>query len=72
MFWSKFIRRRSRVRVTGRYGLLPGTDELNASITRIAGQGEEAATAASENDVYSGQIETIGHKLKENVERFRV
>ncbi len=48
------------------------TDELNASITRIAGQGEEAATAASENDVYSGQIETIGHKLKENVERFRV
>lgn len=48
------------------------TDELNASITRIAEQGEEAAKAASENDVYSGEIESIGEKLKDNVERFRV
>jgi len=48
------------------------TDELNASITRIADQGQEAAKSASENDVYSGHIETIGHHLKENVSRFRV
>ena len=48
------------------------TDELNASITRIADQGQEAAKSASENDVYSGHIETIGHHLKEKVSRFRV
>ncbi len=48
------------------------TDELNASITRIADQGQEAAKSASENDVYSGHIETIGHHLKDNVRRFRV
>ncbi|MGO1234208.1 MAG: methyl-accepting chemotaxis protein, partial [Marinobacter sp.] len=48
------------------------TDELNASITRIADQGQEASKSASENDVYSGHIETIGHHLKENVSRFRV
>ncbi|KPQ30074.1 MAG: methyl-accepting chemotaxis protein [Marinobacter excellens HL-55] len=48
------------------------TEELNASITRIADQGQDAAKAASENDVYSGQIETIGHTLNEKVSRFRV
>ncbi|MBO6849231.1 MAG: methyl-accepting chemotaxis protein, partial [Marinobacter sp.] len=48
------------------------TEELNSSITRIADQGQEAATAASENDVYSGQIETIGNTLNQNVSRFRV
>ena len=48
------------------------TEELNSSITRIADQGQEAASAASENDVYSGQIEGIGHTLAQNVARFRV
>ena len=48
------------------------TEELNSSITRIADQGQEAATAASENDVYSGQIESIGNTLNQNVSRFRV
>jgi methyl-accepting chemotaxis protein len=48
------------------------TEELNASITRIADQGQEAAAAASENDVYSGHIETIGQTLSKNVSRFRV
>lgn len=48
------------------------TEELNASITRIADQGQEAAAAASENDVYSGQIERIGATLNQNVSRFRV
>lgn len=48
------------------------TEELNGSITRIADQGREAAKAASENDVYSGQIEDIGQTLEGNVSRFRV
>ncbi|MFL1453189.1 methyl-accepting chemotaxis protein [Marinobacter sp. GN3S48] len=48
------------------------TEELNSSITRIADQGQEAATAASENDVYSGEIESIGNTLSQNVSRFRV
>ncbi|WP_298447112.1 methyl-accepting chemotaxis protein [uncultured Marinobacter sp.] len=48
------------------------TEELNSSITRIADQGQEAAAAASENDVYSGHIEKIGHTLDGNVSRFRV
>jgi len=48
------------------------TEELNASITRIADQGQEAAAAASENDVYSGHIERIGQTLDGNVSRFRV
>lgn len=48
------------------------TEELNSSITRIADQGQEAAAAASENDVYSGHIEKIGETLNENVSRFRV
>ncbi len=48
------------------------TEELNSSITRIADQGQEAATAASENDVYSSQIESIGNTLGRNVSRFRV
>jgi len=48
------------------------TEELNSSITRIADQGQEAAKAASENDVYSGQIESVGHTLSQNVSRFRV
>ncbi|AZT83917.1 methyl-accepting chemotaxis protein [Marinobacter sp. NP-4(2019)] len=48
------------------------TEELNSSITRIADQGQEAATAASENDVYSSQIESIGNTLNQNVSRFRV
>ncbi|MDI9245404.1 methyl-accepting chemotaxis protein [Marinobacter sp. CHS3-4] len=48
------------------------TEELNSSITRIADQGQEAATAASENDVYSGQIESIGTSLSDNVSRFKV
>jgi methyl-accepting chemotaxis protein len=48
------------------------TEELNSSITRIADQGQEAAKAASENDVYSGQIESVGHTLSKNVSRFRV
>ncbi len=48
------------------------TEELNASIIRIADQGQEAATAASENDVYSSEIETIGTTLNDNVSRFRV
>lgn len=48
------------------------TEELNSSITRIADQGQEAAAATSENDVYSGQIETIGSALNQNVSRFRV
>lgn len=48
------------------------TEELNASITRIADQGQDAAAAASENDVYSGQIEQIGKTLDGNVSRFRV
>ncbi|RCW72366.1 methyl-accepting chemotaxis sensory transducer with Cache sensor [Marinobacter nauticus] len=48
------------------------TEELNASITRIADQGQEAAKAASENDVYSGHIETIGSVLNDKVTRFRV
>ncbi|MDX1598515.1 MAG: methyl-accepting chemotaxis protein [Marinobacter sp.] len=48
------------------------TEELNSSITRIADQGQEAASAASENDVYSSQIESIGNTLNRNVSRFRV
>ncbi|KEF32412.1 Methyl-accepting chemotaxis protein [Marinobacter nitratireducens] len=48
------------------------TEELNSSITRISDQGQEAAAAASENDVYSGHIETIGETLNRNVSRFRV
>ena len=48
------------------------TEELNSSITRIADLGQEAAAAASENDVYSGQIEQIGQTLDGNVSRFRV
>ncbi|WP_100640683.1 methyl-accepting chemotaxis protein [Marinobacter salexigens] len=48
------------------------TEELNSSITRIADQGQEAAAAASENDVYSGHIEQIGQVLDGNVSRFRV
>ncbi|MBW7469875.1 methyl-accepting chemotaxis protein [Marinobacter sp. M216] len=48
------------------------TEELNSSITRIADQGQEAAAAATENDVYSGQIESIGHTLNQNASRFRV
>ncbi|WP_341581990.1 methyl-accepting chemotaxis protein [Marinobacter metalliresistant] len=48
------------------------TEELNSSVTRIADQGQEAAAAASENDVYSGQIESIGTTLNKNVSRFRV
>lgn len=48
------------------------TEELNSSITRIADQGQEAAAAASENDVYSGHIEQIGQTLNGNVSRFRV
>lgn len=48
------------------------TEELNASINRIADQGQEAAAAASENDVYSGHIETVGKHLAQNVSRFRV
>ncbi len=48
------------------------TEELNSSITRIADQGQEAAAAASENDVYSGQIESIGRTLNQNASRFRV
>lgn len=48
------------------------TDELNSSITRIADQGQDAAKAASENDVYSGHIETIGYNLHEKVRRFKV
>ncbi|MDL0429522.1 methyl-accepting chemotaxis protein [Marinobacter sp. TBZ242] len=48
------------------------TEELNSSITRIADEGQEAARAASENDVYSGQIESIGNTLSQNVSRFKV
>ena len=48
------------------------TEELNSSITRIACQGQEAASAASENDVYSGHIERIGQTLSANVSRFRI
>ncbi|MDX1457048.1 MAG: methyl-accepting chemotaxis protein [Marinobacter sp.] len=48
------------------------TEELNASITRIADQSQEAAAAASENDVYSGEIESVGLALNQNVERFKV
>lgn len=48
------------------------TEELNASITRISDQGQEAAAAASENDVYSGHIESVGSTLNQNVSRFRV
>ncbi|WP_204355764.1 methyl-accepting chemotaxis protein [Marinobacter bohaiensis] len=48
------------------------TEELNASINRIADQGQEAAAAASENDVYSGKIDDIGQHLHGNVERFNV
>ncbi|SHK68079.1 methyl-accepting chemotaxis sensory transducer with Cache sensor [Marinobacter antarcticus] len=47
------------------------TEELNASITRIADQGQEAATAANENDVYSGRIDEIGQALDANASRFR-
>ncbi|MBE03185.1 methyl-accepting chemotaxis protein [uncultured Marinobacter sp.] len=48
------------------------TEELNASINRIAEQGQQAAAAASENDVYSGHVEDIGRTLNEHVSRFRV
>jgi methyl-accepting chemotaxis protein len=48
------------------------TEELNASIVRIADQGQDAAGAASENDVYSGQIEDVGEALDQNVARFKV
>lgn len=48
------------------------TEELNSSITRIADQGQEAAKAASDNDIYSGQIESVGQTLSQNVSRFRV
>ncbi|MGC8118926.1 methyl-accepting chemotaxis protein [Marinobacter sp. VGCF2001] len=48
------------------------TEELNSSITRIADQGQEAARSASENDVYSGHIETIGGTLSDRVTRFKV
>ncbi|AHI29944.1 hypothetical protein AU14_02010 [Marinobacter similis] len=42
------------------------------ALNRIADQGQEAAAAASENDVYSGQIESIGRTLNQNASRFRV
>lgn len=48
------------------------TEELNSSITRISDQGQEAAAAASENDVYSGHIERVGDTLNQNVSRFKV
>ncbi|WP_203140988.1 methyl-accepting chemotaxis protein [Marinobacter mangrovi] len=48
------------------------TEELNASINRIADQGQEAAAATSENDIYSGKIDEIGRSLQDNVERFKV
>jgi methyl-accepting chemotaxis protein len=48
------------------------TEELSASITRISDQGQEAASAASENDVYSGHIESVGQTLNQNVSRFKV
>ncbi len=48
------------------------SEELNASINRIADQGQEAAAAASENDVYSGKIDDIGRNLQRNVSRFKV
>ncbi|WP_190294859.1 methyl-accepting chemotaxis protein [Marinobacter sp. R17] len=48
------------------------TEELNSSITRIAEQGQEAASAASDNDVYSSKIDDIGRTLHDNVERFNV
>lgn len=48
------------------------TEELNASINRIADQGQEAAAATTENDVYSGKIDDIGRALNENVVRFKV
>ncbi|MCH8498656.1 MAG: methyl-accepting chemotaxis protein [Marinobacter sp.] len=48
------------------------TEELNASITRIAEQGQEAASAASENDVYSEKVDQVGQQLNEKVGRFKV
>ncbi|PAV26406.1 methyl-accepting chemotaxis sensory transducer with Cache sensor [Tamilnaduibacter salinus] len=48
------------------------TEELNASITRIAEQGQDAAQAASDNDTYSSRIEEIGQSLTEKVGRFKV
>ncbi|WP_207950592.1 methyl-accepting chemotaxis protein [Marinobacter sp. JSM 1782161] len=48
------------------------TEELNASITRISEQGQEAARAASDNDHYSGKIDEIGSHLHDNVDRFIV
>lgn len=48
------------------------TEELNSSIVRIADQGQEVATSASENDVYSSQIDEVGNALENNVSRFKV
>lgn len=48
------------------------SEELNASITRIADQGKEAAAATSDNDIYSGKIGEIGETLHRHVARFQV
>lgn len=42
------------------------------ALNRIADQGQEAAAAASENDVSSGQIESIGRTLNQNASGLRV
>ncbi|MEQ6885081.1 hypothetical protein [Salicola sp. Rm-C-2C1-2] len=46
-------------------------DELNSSITRIADQSQDAATA-SENDRLSSEISEVGSTLRDKVARFKV
>jgi len=48
------------------------TYELNASVTRISDQADEAASAAGQNDTHSRNIEKIGLDLEANVSRFKV
>ena len=47
-------------------------EELNSSITRIADQGQETASSASENDRLSNEISEVGTTLHDKVARFKV
>ncbi len=47
-------------------------EELNSSITRIADQGQETASSASDNDRLSNEISEVGTTLRDKVARFKV
>lgn len=47
-------------------------DELNSAITRIADEGQQAATATTDNDRHSAKIQEVGEALRETVKHFKV